>query len=147
MGRWLCQQRAQTMYCKSMSVFPLRLPFRARPPSRCACLLPDLFRLAQSQAQADKTTPAASKASHCATSLPTTNPHFPRFRPMRTRSRRSMLDGKTLQYTVTVGALPVRDKDGKVAGEVVVTAYTVDGDNRPVTFALNGGPGASSVSI
>ena len=42
------------------------------------------------------------------------------------------LDGKTLKYTVTVGALPVRDKDGKVAGEVVVTSYTMDGDNRPV---------------
>ena len=58
-----------------------------------------------------------------------------------------MLDGKTLKYTVTVGALPVRDKDGKVAGEVVVTSYTADGDNRPVTFALNGGPGASSVYL
>jgi carboxypeptidase C (cathepsin A) len=58
-----------------------------------------------------------------------------------------MLDGKTLKYTVTVGALPVRDKDGKVAGEVVVTSYAVDGDNRPVTFALNGGPGASSVYL
>ena len=57
------------------------------------------------------------------------------------------LDGKTLHYTVTVGALPVRDKDGKIAGEVVVTAYTMDGDNRPVTFALNGGPGASSVYL
>ncbi|HZB89172.1 MAG TPA: peptidase S10 [Terracidiphilus sp.] len=57
------------------------------------------------------------------------------------------LDGKTLKYTVTVGALPVRDKDGKVAGEVVVTAYTVEGENRPVTFAMNGGPGASSVYL
>ena len=57
------------------------------------------------------------------------------------------LDGKTLHYTVTVGALPVRDNDGKVAGEVVVTAYTVEGENRPVTFALNGGPGASSVYL
>ncbi len=57
------------------------------------------------------------------------------------------LDGKTLHYTVTVGALPVRDKDGKVAGDVVLTAYTVEGDNRPVTFALNGGPGASSVYL
>ena len=26
------------------------------------------------------------------------------------------LDGKTLHYTVTVGALPVRDKDGKESG-------------------------------
>jgi carboxypeptidase C (cathepsin A) len=57
------------------------------------------------------------------------------------------LDGKTLHYTVTVGALPVRDKDGKEAGQVVVTAYTVDGENRPVTFAFNGGPGAASVYL
>ncbi len=57
------------------------------------------------------------------------------------------LDGKTLKYTVTVGALPTRDKDGKVAGDVVVTAYTVEGENRPVTFAVNGGPGASSVYL
>ena len=57
------------------------------------------------------------------------------------------LNGKTLHYTVTVGALPVRDKDGKTAGEVVLTAYTVEGENRPVTFAMNGGPGASSVYL
>jgi len=57
------------------------------------------------------------------------------------------LDGKTLHYTVTVGTLPVRDKEGKVSGDVVYTAYTVDGPNRPVTFALNGGPGASSVYL
>jgi len=57
------------------------------------------------------------------------------------------LDGKPLKYTVTVGALPVRDGEGKVAGDVVVTAYTVDGANRPVTFAFNGGPGASSVYL
>ena len=41
----------------------------------------------------------------------------------------------------------MRDQDGKTAGEVVVTAYTVEGDNRPVTFAFNGGPGASSVYL
>ena len=57
------------------------------------------------------------------------------------------LDGKTLHYTVTVGSLPVRDKDGKESGDVVFTAYTVDGENRAVTFAFNGGPGASSVYL
>ena len=57
------------------------------------------------------------------------------------------IDGKTLHYTATVGTLPVRDKEGKVSGDVVFTAYTVDGPNRPVTFALNGGPGASSVYL
>ena len=57
------------------------------------------------------------------------------------------LDGRTLRYTVTVGALPVRDTNGKVAGEVVVTSYTVPGKDRAVTFALNGGPGASSAFL
>jgi carboxypeptidase C (cathepsin A) len=57
------------------------------------------------------------------------------------------LEGKPLKYTVTVGTLPVRDKDGKTSGDVVFTAFTVDAPNRPVTFALNGGPGASSVYL
>lgn len=57
------------------------------------------------------------------------------------------VDGRTLKYTVTVGALPVRDDKGKVTGEVVFTAYTMAGKDRPVTFALNGGPGASSVYL
>jgi len=56
-------------------------------------------------------------------------------------------EGKPLKYTVTVGTLPVRDKDGKTSGEVVFTAYIAEGSNRPVTFALNGGPGASSVYL
>jgi len=46
-----------------------------------------------------------------------------------------------------VSALPVRDLEGKTSGQVVLTAYTMDGDNRPVTFALNGGPGAASVYL
>ena len=57
------------------------------------------------------------------------------------------LDGKTLNYTATVGTLPVFDKDGKKIAEVVFTAYIVEGHDRPVTFAFNGGPGASSVYL
>jgi carboxypeptidase C (cathepsin A) len=57
------------------------------------------------------------------------------------------VDGRTLKYTVTVGSLPVRDDKGNITGEVVFTAYTVAGKERPVTFALNGGPGASSVYL
>ncbi|WP_022972965.1 S10 family serine carboxypeptidase-like protein, partial [Xanthomonas maliensis] len=55
--------------------------------------------------------------------------------------------GRSLSYTATVGALPVRDDHGKSLGDVVFTAYTVDGKDRPVTFALNGGPGAASVYL
>lgn len=58
-----------------------------------------------------------------------------------------VLAGKTLNYTATVGTLPVYNADGKKTGDVVYTSYTMDGANRPVTFALNGGPGASSVYL
>jgi carboxypeptidase C (cathepsin A) len=57
------------------------------------------------------------------------------------------LNGKTLSYMVTIGTLPVYDRDGRKSGEVVFTAYTVDGPDRAVTFALNGGPGAASVFL
>jgi len=56
------------------------------------------------------------------------------------------LDGKPLHYTATVGTLPIND-NGKKIGEVVYTAYTMEGPDRPVTFALNGGPGAASVFL
>lgn len=39
------------------------------------------------------------------------------------------------------------DDKGKTIAQVVYTAYTVPGKNRPVTFAFNGGPGAASVFL
>jgi carboxypeptidase C (cathepsin A) len=58
------------------------------------------------------------------------------------------LGGKTLKYTAAVGTLPVYNADAsKKTGDVVYTSYVVDGADRPVTFALNGGPGASSVYL
>ena len=58
--------------------------------------------------------------------------------------------GKTLNYTATVGSLPVRDEKGKKIAEVVFVAYVLDGPpnpGRPLTFAFNGGPGAASVYL
>ena len=59
------------------------------------------------------------------------------------------LDGRALRYTATVGHIDVHDAKGKTIGQVVYTAYTVPprGYARPVTFAFNGGPGASSVFL
>jgi carboxypeptidase C (cathepsin A) len=61
------------------------------------------------------------------------------------------VNGKTLHYTATVGTIHLKDAMGKPTGDVMYTAYTVDrakGDPaRPVLFALNGGPGASSVYL
>src|ERR1700736_3704185 len=57
------------------------------------------------------------------------------------------MDGKPLKYSATVGTLPVKNAEDKATGEVVFTSYVVDGPNRPVTFAFNGGPGAASVYL
>ena len=72
---------------------------------------------------------------------------FPPLPPPAHTEQTMTLDGRTLHYTVTVGALPVRDQNGKVAGKVVVTSYTMPGKDRAVTFAINGGPGASSAFL
>jgi carboxypeptidase C (cathepsin A) len=121
-------------------------------PRRCgyiaAVLVASCFVLSPvwSSAQADKPATSPAKPGE-AGKAPEEKSMLPPLPPEAHTQQATMVDGKTLKYTVTVGALPVRDKDGKVAGEVVTTAYTVDGDNRPVTFALNGGPGASSVYL
>jgi len=59
--------------------------------------------------------------------------------------------GKTLHYTATVGTIRLSDEKGKPTGDVVFTSFILDHDkgapDRPVLFALNGGPGASSVYL
>lgn len=98
-------------------------------------------------AQADKPASAADKTSIPDKAAAADKIALPPL-PAEAHVQQSMqLDGKMLKYTVTVGSIPTRDKDGKIAGDVVVTAYTVEGDNRPVTFAVNGGPGAASVFL
>jgi len=103
-------------------------------------------------AQADK--PAAAVLQSAA-AKPKSGPvqsaadenNLPPLPPEKSGQQTMELNGKTLHYTVTVGAYPTRDKTGKVVGQVVITSYTMPGDNRPVTFALNGGPGGSSVYL
>jgi carboxypeptidase C (cathepsin A) len=59
------------------------------------------------------------------------------------------IGGKVLNYDATVGKIAVRDAKGKKIADVVFTAYVVPAEaaGRPVTFAFNGGPGASSVYL
>jgi carboxypeptidase C (cathepsin A) len=102
-------------------------------------------------AQEDKAEPAKEQAAGKTAEKPADKPAdklaLPPL-PADAHTQQTMeLNGKTLHYTVTVGALPVRNSDGKEVGQVVVTSYTMEGKDRPVTFALNGGPGASSVYL
>jgi carboxypeptidase C (cathepsin A) len=72
---------------------------------------------------------------------------LPPFPADRTIRQSISLKGRELKYDATVGSLPVLDEKGKTIASVMFTAYTVAGANRPVTFALNGGPGAASVFL
>ncbi|MCJ2178212.1 S10 family peptidase [Novosphingobium album (ex Hu et al. 2023)] len=88
-----------------------------------------------------------AKASEKADAKP--DDHFTPFPEPKSIKQSAVIGGRTVSYTATVGSLPVKDDKGKVIGEVVYTAYTVPGTptSRPVTFAFNGGPGASSVYL
>ena len=72
---------------------------------------------------------------------------LPPFPADKTVHQTTTVAGKTIAYEATVGSLPVLDEKGKTIADVMFVAYTVPGANRPVTFALNGGPGASSVYL
>jgi carboxypeptidase C (cathepsin A) len=72
---------------------------------------------------------------------------LPPFPADRSVHQSMQLGGRTLNYDATVGSLPVLDEKGKTIASVMFIAYTMPGANRPVTFALNGGPGAASVYL
>ena len=154
MRRVGCQHPARAMYLNPMTVFSKRLSFGhlfVLIGALCCLAFPAVPVVAQADKTAaskekagEKPAPAEKSATDKASDDKTALPPLPADAHVQ---QTMQLDGKTLKYTATVGALHVRDKDGKIAGEVVVTAYTMDGENRPVTFALNGGPGASSVFL
>ncbi|MDP4022144.1 peptidase S10 [Methylobacterium sp. NEAU 140] len=59
-------------------------------------------------------------------------------------------DGRKLDFTATAGSLPLVDESGKLQAEIGFVAYTMApqaGAARPVTFAINGGPGAASAYL
>ena len=81
---------------------------------------------------------------------PADKPEPPPFPADASVKQTTHVAGETLSYTATVGTIPVRDAEGKKTAEIVFTAYHLDGPrdaDRPVTFAFNGGPGASSVYL
>ena len=59
------------------------------------------------------------------------------------------LHDETLGFTATAGYMITRDEEKKEKSKIFYTAYIKDGVSdkakRPITFAFNGGPGASSI--
>lgn len=60
------------------------------------------------------------------------------------------IDGKTLNYTATVGQMPLKNSSGETEAHIFYMAYTLDGADptkRPLTFSFNGGPGSASMWV
>ena len=91
-----------------------------------ACVLFSGTALAEAPDKTDKSDAKPDAAAAAAKQAP-----LPADASVRQSTR---VAGRNLSYTATVGTLPVRDAQGKTTGEVVFTAYTVDGKDRPVTL-------------
>jgi carboxypeptidase C (cathepsin A) len=56
---------------------------------------------------------------------------------------------RQLNYTVTTGFMPLKNRDGDTEARIFFMAYTLDGTQNPATrplmFSFNGGPGSASV--
>ncbi len=73
--------------------------------------------------------------------------------PLSTTQGSVKINGKELAYSATAGYLTIKDASGKHKAEIFFVAYMCNEgaqtrksqSARPVTFAFNGGPGASSV--
>lgn len=62
----------------------------------------------------------------------------------------TQVDGKTLSYTATTGLIQLKDDAGMSKADIFFVAYAKDNEDklrRPITFAFNGGPGASSIFL
>jgi carboxypeptidase C (cathepsin A) len=73
-----------------------------------------------------------------------------RLPPNATTEHRLELPGRTLAFSATAGAIHLVDREGRLEAEIGFVAYALkdrDPAGRPVTFALNGGPGAASAYL
>lgn len=59
------------------------------------------------------------------------------------------IGGQEINYTATAGTMIIHNSKGKPIASIGYTAYSKEGvesmEQRPVTFAYNGGPGSSSI--
>jgi carboxypeptidase C (cathepsin A) len=118
-----------------------------------ALLFASLHAYAQPQQDAAKDKPAAAKPAAADATKPEGLPDD------KSVPQTITVNGKVLHYTATVGTIHLFDDAGKPTGDVMYTAYTLDRakdsatkgsaaePSRPVLFAFNGGPGASSVYL
>ncbi len=126
---------------------PVRVTRVGRRAAWCACVLAAGLALAPwTVAAAADAKPAAADAGAAEKKSDIDLPPLPADKTIKQSVK---VGGRSVSYEATVGVIPVRNAKGKKIAEVVYTSYTVPGNDphRPVTFAFNGGPGASSVYL
>lgn len=84
------------------------------------------------------------------TPKPTETPAAQKEEPPVVTKHTARVGGKTLNYTVTTGFLPIKNAtSGETEARMFYMAYTLDGvsdpKTRPLMFSFNGGPGSASV--
>ncbi|MFC4526843.1 S10 family peptidase [Dyella halodurans] len=130
---------------------PVRVTRVGRRAAWCACVLAAGLALAPwtVAAAADAKPDAKAAAADTGAAEKKSDLELPPLPADKTIKQSVKVGGRSVSYEATVGVIPVRNAKGKKIAEVVYTAYTVPGSDphRPVTFAFNGGPGASSVYL
>ena len=109
-------------------------------------LLPVLMLLAPLAALGQTSPPASSGASPSTAAAPPPR-SVPARTPDKATEQRVELPGGPLAFHALVSTHRISDDAGAAEADVVTTAFMLDGaapGTRPVTFAINGGPGAGS---
>jgi carboxypeptidase C (cathepsin A) len=96
-----------------------------------------------------ETRPTESKSEHAGAAAPAASADSVDETPVVTHHKITVA-GKTLEYTATVGQMPIKNDRGETEAHIFYMAYTLDGadsSKRPLTFAFNGGPGSASIWV
>jgi carboxypeptidase C (cathepsin A) len=109
-------------------------------------------RASSQAASAETPAPAAAVANAAPKPADSAKPKLDPLPADKSIPQSITVNGKVLHYTATVGTITLKASDDKPTGDITYIAYILDTPkdqphNRPVTFALNGGPGASSVYL
>ena len=103
----------------------------------------------------DHAPPSPPQATEAQSAAPETKPALeakpaPELPPPSAVTQHTIkLGNETLAYMAEIGALPLRDAQGKVTANIYYVAYTSDPKDakRPISFVFNGGPGAASAYL
>jgi carboxypeptidase C (cathepsin A) len=91
--------------------------------------------------------PSTPSSSPSGPATPARPPEIKRLPPDSVTHHTLVLPGRTLHFTATAGATTLNDNNGVAQAQIAYVAYTLDDQDvarRPVSFAMNGGPGSAS---